>query len=259
MTARDALNEGQLFDAITLQEAALSSRPADPTARLFLVELLTLASRYHEARDHLLAIQTDAEDWPASRRSFRRLIRCASRRERGARPTLPDTPPAHVRRRWKACKAIRRVDTKSASEWVDAADAVAPHLMGHIDGREFDGLRDADDRFSSVLEVFAGGEYSWVPWEQVRRLVIQPGRHVLDRALRPARLLLTNGIESDVLLPLVYPSSTAAGDEFALGLETDHVATDDGPVQCVGAKLLLAGEEEIPLGECRQIDLRAQT
>ncbi|QJW95724.1 hypothetical protein FTUN_3278 [Frigoriglobus tundricola] len=36
---------------------------------------------------------------------------------------------------------------------------------GFINGREFEGLRDADDRFGSVLEAFRGGEYLWVPWE----------------------------------------------------------------------------------------------
>ena len=45
---------------------------------------------------------------------------------------------------------------------IDAADEVSPESWwGFLDGQEFEGLRDADDRFGSILEVFLGGEYFW--------------------------------------------------------------------------------------------------
>lgn len=256
MSARDALRDGRLADALALQGAAVRDAPDDPAARLFLVELLTLAGRYRDAWDHLAAVRSDDPAWPAHRRGFRRVIRGGRDREAGKRPAFFGDVPAHARRRWHAGRALRRNDPAAASTWVDRADAVAPHLFGHVDGREFDGLRDADDRFASVLEVIAGRAYAWVPWEQVRRLVVGPARHVLDRAFRPARLRLADGTDRAVLLPLVYPGSAGAGDAFALGLETDHVAPDGGPVRCVGAKLLLVGDEEFGLGECRQLDVR---
>jgi type VI secretion system protein ImpE len=254
-TPADALRDGRLADALTLQTEVVRDRPDDPAARLFLVELLTLAGRFRYAWGNLGAIRSDDPDWPASRRGFRRVIRCGWRRERAARPALPADPPRHAARRWKAWRALQRDDVDTAIEWVDRADAATPHLLGHIDGREFDGLRDADDRFASVLEVFAGREYVWVPWEHVRRLVIHPEKHPLDRAYRPARLKLSDGPERDVLLPLVYPGSHSHGDGFALGLDTDRVG--DGPVRCIGGKELLTGDEELPLGECRQIEIRA--
>jgi type VI secretion system protein ImpE len=251
-----AFRDGRLTDALALQEAVARDRPADPAARLFLVELLTLAGRFRDAWDELDRVASDDPDWPAASRDFRRIIRCGWRREHSARPVLPADPPRHAARRWKAWRALARDDAEAAAEWTDRADAVTPHLLGHIDGREFDGLRDADDRFASVLEVFAGRDYVWVPWEHVRRLVVHPEKHPLDRAYRPARLRLADGPERDVLLPLVYPGSFSHGDGFALGLDTDRVG--DGPVRCVGGKELLTGDEELPLGECRQIEIRAK-
>jgi type VI secretion system protein ImpE len=252
---RAALRDGRLADAVTLQEDVVRTAGGDPAARLFLVELLILAGRYRDAWARLTAIESDAPDWPRARRGFRRVIRGARRREHAARPVFPDTPPAHARYRWKLWRALAWHDQAAAVRWLDRADAATSPVTGHIDGREFDGLRDADDRFASVLEAFAGRDYVWVPWEAVRRVTIHPAEHALDRAFRPARLRLADGGEIDVLLPLVYPESHA-DDAFALGLDTDRDAADGGPVRCVGAKLLLTGEEELPLGECRQIDVR---
>jgi type VI secretion system protein ImpE len=130
-------------------------------------------------------------------------------------------------------------------------------VRGFIDGREFDGLRDADDRFGSVLEAFRGGEYLWVPWESLRKAVLAPAAVLLDQLYRPATLTLRDGAALEVHLPLVYPASYRAEGEFALGVETDHVCPDNGPTRCVGGKLLLVGEdEEVMLSECRFIEVR---
>jgi type VI secretion system protein ImpE len=256
MSALDALRDGRLADALTLQEAAVRDRPDDPAARLFLVELLTLAGRHHDAWTELSQVDSDDPGWPAARRGFRRLIRCGRRRERAAKPAFVPARPVHAGYRWRAWRALRWNDVEAAVGLIDRADAAALPLRGHVDGREFDGLRDADDRFASVLEVVAGRDYAWVPWEHVRRLTLRPEKHALDRAFRPARLRLADGAELNVDVPLVYPGSHEYGDVFAVGLETDRVSPDGGPVRCAGAKLLFAGDEELPLGECRQLDVR---
>jgi type VI secretion system protein ImpE len=258
MTAHDAFAAGRLSEAVALQEAAVADRPDDPAARLFLVELLAFAGRPADARQHLDAIDSDEPDWPASRRSFRRLLRAERRRsERVGRPViLPDPAPRHARCRWRAVRCLRDEMPDDAVNWIDRADESSPDLAGFLDGREFDGLRDADDRFASVLEAFAGGDYLWVPWEAVRRVALRPARYALDRLFRPADLRLKDGTDLSVHLPLVYPRSDEADDEFALGLETDRVCPDGGPVRCVGGKLLMVGAAEVPLADCRMIEVR---
>src|SRR5581483_741580 len=258
MTPRDALAAGRLDDAVASQEAVVGDRPDDPAARLFRFELATLAGRLAAARDELRAVHSHDANWPASFGGFLRLLRAEHRRtHRGRRPAFPGDPPAHARRRWKAVRALRAGDGDAAADWIDRADAVSPspYLAGYVDGREFEGLRDTDDRFGSVLEVFLGGDYVWVPFEQVRRLTLDPPAGVLDAAFRPGHLALANGPELRVLVPLVYPGSHRAGGEFALGRETDWPEAPGGLACGVGARVLMVGDEELPLGECRQIDL----
>jgi len=265
MTPQQLFAEGRLAEAVARQVAAVADRPDDPAARLFLVELLAFAGRPRDAADHLREIRSDDPGWPASARSFRRLLRAEWRRSvAGRRPVvLPGPVPRHAKYRWRAVRALRgggfrEPDPAEAVRWVDRADAVTPEVGGFLDGQPFDGLRDADDRFASVLEAVVGGDYVWFPWEAVRRVRLAPANYALDRLLRPAEVRLRDGTEYPAHLPLVYPGSHEADGVFAVGLDADRVCPDGGPVRCVGGKLLLAGDEadEVPLAECRMIELR---
>ena len=91
----------------------------------------------------------------------------------------------------------------------------------------------------------------------MRRVKLLPAKYTLDRYFRPAEVGLRGGADIPVHLPLLYPASHAAGDEFAVGFGTDYVCPDDGPTRCVGGKLLLIGDdEEVPLADCRMIEIR---
>jgi type VI secretion system protein ImpE len=258
MTPHQAFADGQLAEAVSLQESAVAARPDDAAARLFLVELLAFAARLDEAETHLAAIRSDDPAWPASARGFRRLFRAERRRSITIRRplVLPEPVPAHAKRRWLAVKRLRDGNPADAVRWTDRADAASPDIEGFLDGQEFDSLRDADDRFASVLEAVAGGRWVWFPWEKVRRVKLELSRYALDRLYRPAEVRLRDGSDHRVHLPLVYPGSHAADGVFAAGLETDRICPDDGPIRCIGGKLLLAGAAEVPLAECRMIEVR---
>jgi len=140
---------------------------------------------------------------------------------------------------------------------IDAADAASPNLRGFLDGEEFDGLRDADDRFASILEAFLDGQYHWFAWESIRKVrlaVAEANGNPVDRA---ATITLKDGRELAVRLPLVYPASHRGEAEFASGEQTDYVCPDGGPTRCIGGKILLVGDgAEVRLAECRMIELR---
>ncbi len=259
MTVHDMLAEGRLADAVAFQEIAVGAAPTDPAARRLLIDLYAFAGRLDDALEHLDRIDTDSPDWPEVARELHRLFRSERfRTAEGREPTItPDPPPAHATRRWQAVKLLRHARPDDAIKAIDRADALGPTVRGFIDGREFDGLRDADDRFGSVLEAFRGGEYLWVPWEALRKVVLAPAAALLDQLYRPATLTFRDATAIDVHLPLVYPASYRAEDVFALGTETDHVCPDNGPTRCVGGKLLLVGEDdEVMLSECRMIEVR---
>jgi protein involved in temperature-dependent protein secretion len=67
---------------------------------------------------------------------------------------------------------------------------------------------------------------------------------------------MRNGAEYAVHLLLVYPQPHETDGVFATGLETDYVCPDDGPTRCIGGKQLLVDDAEVPLAECRMIEVR---
>ena len=254
MSAQDAFADGRLAAATAAQREAVAAAPDDPAARLFLFELLTLGGQWSDARRELLQIQSPDASWPASQRAFRRLLAATRHRERLRKPSVLAPPPRHLKYRWRAANAARQ-DDALATDFADRADAGLPEVTGFVDGREFVGLRDSDDRFAGLFELLIGRRWVWVAIEQVRSLSLKEPAAVLDLACRPGELRLTDGRAFAVMVPLVYPGSAAHGDDFALGQTVDW--TEAGGLTCgLGAKVLTAGEEEVALAECRMIEIR---
>lgn len=254
--AREALADGRLTDAIAAQRQLVDAVPS-PSARLFLFELLVLADRLANAREQLSTIVSDAPTWAATRLRFRQLLRAVRRRNHlRRRPSFLHPPTVHAKRRWNAARAVEAGDPDRGVMWVDRADVATPEVRGFVDGREFVGLRDGDERFASVFEVFVGSRYVWMPFEQVRAVVLPPAVGVVETVYRPAELRLTDGRELNVVLPLIYPLSVESGDDFALGDAVDWTTEDAGPVCAFGAKVYFIGEEELPLKEVRMIEFR---
>ena len=255
MTPQDAIRDGRLAEAIELQQSVVLREPT-AAARLMLFELLTVTGQLHDAREQLFTIESDDPNWRASRRQFMRIVKAQHRRVRGKRTIMQSDPPPHFRLRWRAFRGVQYGEGFAAIDWVDRADRRSPELSGHVDGREFEGLRDIDDRFGSVLEAFIGSEYVWIGLEELQRIRLAPAVGILDAAFRPAQLRYHAGEEIAVVLPLIYPGSEHADGALAAGLETDWTSNDDGPVLGMGARIWMMGDEEIRLSECRQIDLR---
>lgn len=251
---RAALDTGELFPALELQRAAVAAGPT-PEGRLLLAELHAVASEYDAARDELERIESAAPDWPASRRQLLRTLAAADRRTALRRTRITRPEAWHLRARWRAGKSRGTGDLAAAVRWVDRADGAAPELAGHVDGREFTGLRDHDDVTGSVLELFAGGRYLWVAWEHLRRVRLRPAVGVLDAAFRPADLTFHDGRILAVTLPLVYEGSAGTDGAFALGLDTDFAGGEGSPIRGIGGRLLMVGDDEVRLADIRQMDL----
>jgi len=256
MTVPEALAEADLHAALSIVETQLDDAPSDAALLLVHVELLAIDGRYPDAWRELQKVESPDAEWPLARRRFRQILRAANDRARGKRPGFLFDAPHHARRRWQAVCCLRNGEREAAADKTDRADDSSPHLIGHIDGREFDGLRDIDDRFASVLEAFIGKRYVWIPFEHLRKLTIRPAINVLDCVFRPARIRLSDATEWDAILPMCYPHFANQSDAFSLGIETDHVP-EDGPAHCFGGKQFLLGDEEVDLAETKQIDFRA--
>jgi type VI secretion system protein ImpE len=262
MTPSELYKAGRLAEAIDAQVQEVKKAPGDQARRLFLFELLIFAGQWDRARRQIEAVKYDELELESATAKYRKLLESEEARRKlfadGVRPKFFVDPPAHTAHRLEAVDCLRNKDQAGAAAALAKAQEAAPHFKGTLNGKPFESLRDCDDLFGDVLEVFAQGGYFWVPLAQVEDLALNPPRFPRDLIWAPARLDMHDGASGEVFLPALYPDSAEhADDPVKLGRATDWNAPEGGPVLGRGARLFLVGDDALPLLEWRELKLEA--
>lgn len=260
MTATELFKQGQLQQAIDAQIAEVKATPADHGKRLFLFELAAFAGDLDRARRQIDAVQYEEKDRDVAVASYRKLLDSEEKRRRlfrdGLQPRFLTEPPEHVKLRLEAVNRLREDRQAEAAELLNRANEGAGELKGTLNGKAFEGIRDTDDLFGTVLEVIAHGEYFWLPLEQLDTLASNAPVYPRDLLWLPARVVMKEGEQGEVFLPTLYPGSHESPDEkIKLGHSTDWKQAEGGPVLGVGARTFLVGDEAPGLLQWRELQL----
>jgi type VI secretion system protein ImpE len=260
MNASALFKAGKLQEAIDAQTQAVKSDPADQNKRLFLFELLAFAGDLDRARRQIEAIDYQEADRNAALADYGRLLDAEEARRRlfrdGVPPRFLTMEPEHVKLRLDAINRLRENRAAEARDILEKAAQSSPAVQGQLNDKPFSLLRDCDDLFGTVLEVFFGGDYCWVPLEQVGRLEIKPPKFPRDLIWIPAQMELRDGSTGAVFLAALYPGSPEhADDQIKLGRATDWKTLEDGPVLGVGQRTFLVGEDASSILEWRQLTI----
>jgi type VI secretion system protein ImpE len=256
MTASELFQAGQLQAAIDAQIQKVKAHPADQAARLFLFELILFTGDLDRARKQLDVLRYDNPQATAAVESYRHALTAElARRDVLAgkgRPKFLGQVPEHAELRLQAIQAYAAGDAAGGDVLLDRANSEAPDVRGTLNDQPVAGLRDADDLFGPILEVFGGENYVWVSLELVETVTANPVANPRDVILRPAQLVIRDGPSGDVLLPGLYPASCDQPDEsITMGRVTDWLGGDGRPTRGIGGKLFLAGDGWISLNDWR--------
>jgi type VI secretion system protein ImpE len=262
MNAQELFKAGRLAEAITAQTAEVKAQPTDAERRYLLFALLSFAGEWERAGRQLDALGVQDPQLAAGGRIYHNLL--ASEEERRAvhtgtaRPLLPAEPPAHLTARLEALSARQAGDAAFVTRALGSAVAQQPALVGKINEQPFSALRDLDDFLGSVLEVFAGGRYLWLPLERVRTLTLAPPAHLLDLLWAPAQLEDSTGTTAAVHVPVLYVDSAAGADEeLQLGRKTEWLDAGGGDFcRGQGQRMLAHALDEGEPEELAILDLR---
>jgi type VI secretion system protein ImpE len=262
MNASDLFKAAKLPEAIDAQIAEVKANPGDQSKRLFLFEMLAFAGDLDRARRQIDAVNYGQMELDTAVLAYRKLLDAEQARRRlfsdGVSPQFLKEPPEHVRLRLEAVNRLREKRPAEARETLDKAAAATAALNGQLNDKPFTALRDCDDLFAGVLEVMAGGNYFWVPLEQVDTLAMNPPRFPRDLLWAPARLEIRDGPAGDVFLPALYPGSHEHPDhQVKLGGATDWKGAEGEPVLGVGLRTFLADDDAVTLLEWRQLQVSA--
>ncbi len=232
MNSRQLFDAGKLNAAIEALGAELRDNPADAQRRTFLFELLCFAGNHDRADKQLDVLSSGGPEAGMGALLYRSALHAErTRAEMFRNKTFPlDSAPA---------------------------DDVA----GTLNGKPFSSIEDGDPRIGARLEVFAAGQYMWIPWQHVASLKIEPPKRLRDLLWAPAILKTTEEFKAqqdlgELLLPALTPLSfDSTDDDIRLGRATDWIDLPDGDFAAIGQKVVMVDGEQIPLLSIRELEI----
>jgi type VI secretion system protein ImpE len=226
--AAELYRAGKLDDAIQVLGASLRENPSDTRSRTFLFELLCFAGELDRAEKHLDVLAQGGKEAQLGTMIYRGALHAERTRSEMFRTgTYPRGP------------------------------APAP-VSGTLNGQRFESLTDADPRIGARLEIFAAGQYTWIPLDQLASVRMEAPKRLRDLLWAPAIVRpgpRYQGYEiGEVLIPVLAPLSSQHDDrEVRLGRVTAWEELDDDRQVPVGQKLFLVDGEEFPILELREL------
>jgi len=231
MNARQLFDAGKLNAAIEALGSELRDNPADAQRRTFLFELLCFAGNYDRAEKQLDVLSSGGMEAGMGALLYRSALHAERLRtdmfRNGTFPLEP-APPEDV--------------------------------SGTLNGKAFSSIEDGDPRIGARLEVFAAGQYMWIPWIQIATLKIEAPKRLRDLLWTPAFLTTSEEFKGQELGELLLPSLTpmsfdSADDDIRLGRATDWVDLPEGEFRSIGQKVLLVDGGQIPLLSIRELEI----
>nr|MDQ2667956.1 virulence protein SciE type [Gemmatimonadota bacterium] len=197
--------------------------------RAFLFELLCFAGNYDRAEKQLTVIGRGGKDAEMGALLYHAALHAERLRQDMFEKQAFPTSTAHV-------------------------------VGGTFNGSPFTTIEDADPRIGARLELFAAGQYSWIPFEHIATIRAEPPRRLRDLLWMPAVVRpgeTFTGLEmGEVLLPVIAAQSAQYDDaDIRLGRVTEWTQLDGGTQVPLGQKLLLVDGEEFPMLELRELEI----
>jgi type VI secretion system protein ImpE len=258
--AEAALRAGDARGALQHLTAAVRAKPADPSLRIFLAQLLCVLGQWERAHTQLNVLaDLDAETVPM-RETVGHAIRCELMRAQvfaGKRTPMVFGQPDE----WLALLVESLLQHGSgqpalAEDLAARAFEAAPAVSGRIDGTPFEWIADADSRLGPVLEACVNGRYYWVPFSRLATVVFDAPEDLRDCVWMPALLTFSNGGETVALIPTRYPGSESSADAaICLARKTEWKAAGAERWEGLGQRVLATDAGEHDLMAVRTIEL----
>lgn len=230
MNARELYRAGELDAAIDALSQRLREDPTDSRSRTFLFELLCFAGQLDRAERMLDVLARESSEADVGAWMYRSALHAErTRQEMFETETFPTGPQPEP-------------------------------PSGTLNGRPFERIEDADPRIGARLEVFAAGQYTWIPFRNLSSISMDAPKRLRDLFWKPARVVAGPDLQDfemgEVLLPAVAGGSWRHEDGgVRLGRTTDVAERSDGTSVPLGPKILVVDGEPVPLLELRELSI----
>jgi len=248
-----------LDEQIKALKDQIRQAPSAAPLRIYYFQLLCVLGDWKKALEQLQLCAQLAPDAVPMARAYREAIRCEALRaevfEGRHKPFLVGEPP-----RWLACMidalALAAEGSAEAAQALRAqALEEAPAVPGEIDGQPFEWLADSDTRLGPVCELFAQGNYYWLPLESVRTIGFEKVQDLRDLVWMPCEVTLAHGGTLPGFMPSRYPLCPQDDDATKLARRTQWSNIGADHVAGHGQRTWVTDADDFPMLQVRKLQL----
>jgi type VI secretion system protein ImpE len=249
-----------LTDQLRELQSQIKRDASSAKLRIHLFQLLCVMGRWQRALEQLqLCAQLDAKALPMAQ-MYREAIRCELFRIDvfgGKRtPQVMGKPPAWIGLLIEALRHDTQNPGHAAELRAQALDAAQPTACT-LNGVPCEWLADGDARLGPVCEVFANGQYYWLPFESCSAVVFEAPADLRDLVWTPAELALPNEGRVPALVPTRYPetasSEQANADALKRSRATEWIEHTPDSWFGLGQRVWMSDVSEHPILDARAI------
>ncbi len=272
MKAEELLKLGDLDGALKHLQMEVRGKPADYKLRIFLFQILSVLGQWDRAITQL-NVAADMDPDPESKlmaQQCRPALNCEVFRDEvfnGKRsPMIFGEPAEWVAWITQAIKLLAEGNLEAAAEMRNKAFDAAPETQGSItfetaESEEpieetFTWIADADTRIGPMLEAIIGEKYYWIPFVNIKEIVIEKPQDLRDMVWVPAYVTWTNEGQNVALIPTRY-AGTEKCENAALRLSktTEWKELGEQFYQGIGERNFSTDHNEYRLLQTRKITL----
>lgn len=257
MTSREALQSGDVRQALDLLKVEVRRAPRDAKLRTFLFQLFCITGEWDRALTQLALVgELDVAAFPMVQ-TYEILVRCEVLREKifaGTKsPTVLGDPGEWIPLLIEATRLLGTGEPGRAAQLRDAAFDAAPPSAATVDGVAAEWIADADPRLGPVLEAIIDGKYVWIPYYRIRSITQEPPVDLRDQVWMPALFKWQNEGTATGFIPTRYPGTQASKDpQLLLARRTDWIESEDWSIP-TGQRMLVTDGADTALMDLRTL------
>lgn len=253
-------SEGNIEGCINQLVQEIKQNPDQHFKRMLFGQMLCVAGEYERADKQLDLLSTLEPKFVMEVANWRNLIRAAQHRqdfyESGRPPEVIGDLSPLMEKHVEAIAALRADDATAFNAALEEAEAKRKAVKGswNSEDKTFDDFRDLDDFNGGFMEVLApNGKYYWIANEAISSVIFEEAKQPIDYLWRKADLILTDGTQGEVYVPVTYIDST--NDLQRLARETDwQEFKGSETMRGLGQKTYLVGDEAVSILEINSIE-----
>jgi len=260
MDYKELIKSGDIDNALKELKEEIRKKPGNHELRVFFSQLLFVLGDWDRANKQLQALSKMDKELELFAQLYSQIINCEKLRAAvfaGEKtPVLFGEPEPWVALMIQALSHFSKDEHSAGQELMQKALEDSPAIGGTINDDTFTWIADADSRLGPILEIIINGQYYWLPFMQIKTLVIDKPQDLRDLVWIPVELKLVNETELGGVIPVRYPNSENSDDTaIKLSRKTDWLSPAKDIYFGQGQRLFATDSNDYPLLEVNRVTM----